>query len=452
MSESQLVVQSSGYGSFITKDNILQDLAEKSLPLEENELSLRHFEREDDINLAKISYHKGRAVRHVIEGAFEPVISIVFIPGVDRMTVNQQEELGMTKGEIDQKDAQWRALTGGTLLSNFEVDKSLSIISKDNTAAIVASARARRERDGSAQGASTAMIARTQDDDTVTIDSEKVAIVADHTDGCDMNATLIEVDQASLWSLIIDYRQIIHHGGPVLTPESTVRLLEAMIENARRLAIRSPTLFRMSTRQRIIQSRDTRYGVDHGTMFQTLTTSGGIKDIISRSAAYYNSLASPGGVDNAQRLVRPKFLQMLTLLLSLLNDIDLKALKSFLESTYGIKADRHNIELLILKVLPLMSINSKIFIRDMVNTVEQRQYPRLPESSKDVWETFVSRLPGAGYILPGYTEQMGERGQSWIVKYDDFKDSFVFNNLQFNGEFRTANEVWQRINLPSLHC
>lgn len=53
-------------------------------------------------------------------------------------------------------------------------------------------------------------------------------------------------------------------------------------------------------------------------MFQTLTTSSGIKNIISLSAAYFNSLASYNKAE--QQLIRPKFLQMLVLLLSLLND------------------------------------------------------------------------------------------------------------------------------------
>lgn len=91
-----------------------------------------------------------------------------------------------------------------------------------------------------------------------------------------------------------------------------------MIEDARRLCIRSPILFRMSTRRHIVSSKNTRYGVDHGTMFQTLTTSSGIKNIISLSAAYFNSLASYNRQE--QHLIRPRFLQMLVLLLSLLND------------------------------------------------------------------------------------------------------------------------------------
>ena len=96
-----------------------------------------------------------------------------------------------------------------------------------------------------------------------------------------------------------------------------------MIEDARRLCVRSPILFRMSTRRHIISSKNTRYGVDDGTMFKTLTTSSGIKNILSLSSSYFNSLSqptSPGQQEKLQQEIRPRFLQMLVLLLALLND------------------------------------------------------------------------------------------------------------------------------------
>lgn len=78
------------------------------------------------------------------------------------------------------------------------------------------------------------------------------------------------------------------------------------------------------------------------------------------------------GVQRRASLDPPKFLQMLVLLLSLLNDADLGGIASFLEKTYRIKADRKHVEILILKVLPLQSINKSIFVRQMVNAVETR--------------------------------------------------------------------------------
>jgi hypothetical protein len=122
-----------------------------------------------------------------------------------------------------------------------------------------------------------------------------------------------------------------------------------MIKDARRLYIRSPILFRMSTRRHTMTSKKTRYGVDHGLIFRTLTTSRGIKNIISLRASYFNALSTSGNKDKSQESIRPKFLQMLVLLLSLLNN-DLSDPKECLETAYRLKADRLSLELLILEV------------------------------------------------------------------------------------------------------
>ena len=61
---------------------------------------------------------------------------------------------------------------------------------------------------------------------------------------------------------------------------------------------------------------------------------------------------------------------MLVLLLSLLNNQDLSELREFLETTYHIKADRRSLEPLMLKVLPLMSSNSKVLIKSLVIAVD----------------------------------------------------------------------------------
>jgi len=222
-----------------------------------------------------------------------------------------------------------------------------------------------------------------------------------------------------------------------------IKLLDTMIEDARRLCVRSPILFRMSTRRHIITSKNTRYGIDDGTMFRTLTTSRGIKNIISRSAAYFNSLPSSGGKDKAQEMIRPRFLQMLVLLLSLLNNDDLGELGEFLETTYGIKSDRRDIELLILKVLPLRSINSKIFINSLVDAYEGPEMGRHPKDQALIWNIFVQRLLQSGYIIPAGVENLGQDGLSWIVKWpkDGIKDSHFFNHLQYSGVARTMNDV-----------
>jgi hypothetical protein len=282
--------------------------------------------------------------------------------------------------------------------------------------------------------------------DAVTIDSSNVFIVNElRPDEWDMEATLIEVDGSSILNLMVNYRHLISRGGPDMSFEETRDLLETMIEDARRLCVRSPVLFRMSTRSKIITSRDTRFGINHGEMFRTLTTSQGIKEIISLSAAYFNSLDTTGTDNHVQKFIRPRFLQMIVLLLSLLNDNDLHDISDFLESTYKLKAERSHLELLFLKVIPLMSINAKVFLHSMVPAFEG--FPLSKEHDADlnhIWNVFVERILQQGYILPGTIADLGRETGSWLVKWPEhgFKSTAVFNDLQYAGcPNRTINEI-----------
>jgi hypothetical protein len=136
---------------------------------------------------------------------------------------------------------------------------------------------------------------------------------------------------------------------------------------------------------------------------------------------------------------------MLVLLLSLLNDDDLSEIAGFLGDTYKINAERQHIELLILKVLPLMSINSRIFVNAIVLTFDGPDIQLDPKYQDDagIWKTFLTRRLKDGYIVPGTLDQMGQLDYSWIIKWpeDGIKDTHVFNNLQYNGEKRTINEI-----------
>lgn len=135
-------------------------------------------------------------------------------------------------------------------------------------------------------------------------------------------------------------------------------------------------------------------------MFRTFTTSAGIREIISLSAAYFNSLDPNGAKDETQKLIRPRFLQMVVVLLSLLNDQDLFKIKDFLEATYKIEADRSHLELMFLKVIPLMSINSKVFLRALVPPFEGFPLPQDVENDEAAWDVFISRIQDQGYLLP----------------------------------------------------
>lgn len=178
-------------------------------------------------------------------------------------------------------------------------------------------------------------------------------------------------------------------------------------------------------------------------MFQTLTTSKGIKEIISLSASYYTSLDPSGEGDSAQKFIRPRFLQIIVLLLSLLNEDDLEEISEFLEATYKLKADRRHLELLFLKVIPLLSINSKVFLDALpafggFPLKSDEEYTR----SHD-WNVFIQRILEEGYLLPGTVADLGRDNLSWIVKWpeDGFKSTNVFRNLQYVGRLRTMNDI-----------
>jgi len=218
----------------------------------------------------------------------------------------------------------------------------------------------------------------------------------------------------------MNYRTLIARGGPEMTFDETNTLLETMIEDARRLCVRSPILFRMSTRVRIINASDTRYGINHGPMFRTLITSKGIKEIISFSAAFYNSLDPNGSGDKTQSYIKPRFLQMVVLLLSLLNNQDLLEIKDFFEATYKIKGDRRDVELMILKVIPLLSINPRVFLKALVPATDGFALDRegdntnIDERHSDIWNIFIKRLLSHGYILPGTVAELGRECLSYV--------------------------------------
>ena len=275
-------------GALKAKTDAYVDYANKTLGPEQLDFMVQQLEKKADPRLRR-TYTNGKPLEEVIDSAPVLTVGLVFLPGADKPQVNRSEQFAMEGKEADQKDALWRVATAGSLLSQFNVSQDLSIEETDQTASIVKTAKFRaHDRDRGFLDQRKALTRRHQDQDTVTIDSEKVIVVNDLSDReFDLRGLLVEVDWSSLWDLITDYRTLIARGGPEMTFEETKDLLETIIENARRLCIRSPILFRMSTRSRIIHSENTRYGINQGPMFKTLTTSKGIKEMISLSAAYY---------------------------------------------------------------------------------------------------------------------------------------------------------------------
>ena len=117
--------------------------------------------------------------------------------------------------------------------------------------------------------------------DTVTIDSNKVKIVNELRDEFgrlkyDLSATLVEVDEGSLVRLISYFHHLVARKSPQMNIADDKAQLENMMEDARFFCVRSPILFRMSTRRRIIDSADIRYGLDDEFGFRTVYTSKGI--------------------------------------------------------------------------------------------------------------------------------------------------------------------------------
>ncbi|KAI9775615.1 MAG: hypothetical protein M1839_001016 [Geoglossum umbratile] len=431
--------------SFRMKDLIYEEIANRHFP--PTDIVLKVMGRREDEGV-RMTFINGHRAAEVSESAPVAKVGITFMAGADEPQVNRMEETGMGGRGPDQKDSKWRVHTAGSLLSRFKVDTDLSIVQTDQTAAVAAKARARARRySAGAPSNSTSPTALSRigrDDSSVTIDSADVHIVDNLSqEEWDIESTLIEVDGSSLMSLIFNYRDLIYRNGPALTHGRTMSLLETMIEDARRLCARSPILFRMSIRRHIMKSTDTRYGIDDGVMFRTLTTSEGIREMISLGAAYFNSL---DGNDKEQALVRPRFLQMLVLLLALLNDKDLAMISDFLESTYELKADRQHVELAVLKVLPLKSINSKVFLKGIIaafpnfnpskNTNNATNYPY-------IWDAFIQHIMHLHCILPGTISELATPELSWSVKWPEkgFKSSEVFRNLQYAGSERAVNGI-----------
>lgn len=436
-------------GAQKAKSDALVEYTNKTLGPEQTDFMIQQLERKpDDLRLRK-TYENGLPLEEVIDSAPVLTVGLIFLPGADKPQVNRSEQINMEGKDADQKDALWRVATAGSLLTQFNVSPDLQIVQSDQTASIVARAKYQaHERDRVFQDQRKVLARRKRDLATVTIDSECVTIVKDLRNGdWDLRGLLVEVDWSSLWDLMVNYRNLIAGGGPHMTFEETRALLETMIEDARRLCIRSPILFRMSTRVRIINSENTRYGINHGPSFRTLTTSKGIKEIISLSAAYYNSLDPTGNDDSTQKDIKPRFLQMVVLLLSLLNNEDLAEIKDFLEATYKLKADRRDIELLILKVIPLLSINPRVFLNALVPAIDgfplDSGNTNIDENHSHIWNIFIKRILEDGYLLPGTVDDLGRDFLSWIVQWPEngFKSTSIFNTLQYAGRLRTINNI-----------
>lgn len=235
-------------GVLAAKYNVYEDIANKSLPLDGSEWIITRLGNRADERLRR-TYVEVVPLKQVFESAMVLDVGLTFLPGADKPQVTRLEQQDMAGQEPDQKDANWRVNTAGSLLVNFDVSADLSIVQIDQTAKIVKKGNSRlQKRDVLFPDLRNSLTIRGRPCEAVTIDSERVKIVRDlRGHPWDVQCTLIEVDGGSLLNLIVNCRHLIANGGPDMT--------ETVIEDARRLCMRSPILFRMSTRAKIINSK-----------------------------------------------------------------------------------------------------------------------------------------------------------------------------------------------------
>jgi hypothetical protein len=210
-----------------------------------------------------------------------------------------------------------------------------------------------------------------------------------------------------------------------------VQFLEAAITAVRDLYSRSPALLRMSTRIRIIQAKEIHYGINLHSMFQTITTSAGILEMIKLLAAYYTSL---DGLLNSTS-TRMRFLQTLVLLLALLAEVDLEKVKEYVWETFGMKVDRFDLEMLILKVISLVSVNAEVFMKGLESAFDGLIEPEFSGQDHQTYRKFfIQQALVKGYILPIIPSNGGQKGLSWLAasSRDGLVCSKVFNRLQYS--------------------
>ena len=257
---------------------------------EATEQMLQRLRRSDAVHVRQ-TYLAGRpAGSQVSRHAAFIRVGITFLPGSSRPEVARLEQPNDLRAEPDQQTAAWRVETAASLLTHHEIHADMSISQTDRAPEIAAKAnennkpdrekRRRLKRRPSEEDEEKALTTREQVNHPIVIDSNHVKIVNDLRNGdWDVEATLIEVDEKALLYVMFNCRKLMTKGGPEMTFAETRKLLEMMIEDARRLFVRSPILFRMSTRRHITNSKDTRYGANRRERFQTVGTSAGIRQM-----------------------------------------------------------------------------------------------------------------------------------------------------------------------------
>jgi len=394
------------------------------------------------------TYEKGERLGVYDDKATCIDVAIHYITGADFAEVIRQENEGVMRGAPVKKSPTWKAATAGDLLKEIEATEELEFDFKDMTPHILQIHRNRQSKHATNNG--------TESNSKVNIKSELVHIVnADSPKKqFDLECLCIELHGNSLMNLIYNFRTLLLEKGTKArrNPLEIIQILETMVEDARRLLSWSPIIGRIAHRLAIQQSTYTRYGCDNGKAFWTLATSRGIALTVKHSVSYLSELKASNS-KQAFGLIKPKVMQIVVLLLSLLNDSDLKQLENMLEDQYQLKADRKSMELTIMKVLTLSSVGAPLFLSSLLSSFsgERCDTQNFKEESQRViaWDSFVSAITREGWILPGsfikkrlkYDKTPKPKKQSWKVKWDEYTDTEIFDHLQYNGEKKEVNDI-----------
>jgi hypothetical protein len=412
-------------------------------------VALRHMEatKSEEVNQ---TYENGELLSKEDKSAPDVKIAIYYASGATGAEKNHLENKKISGQVPVERPNSWKVLTAGSMLRTPSVGRGFEIVYEDITASVI-QAYKERQSQSTATAIKEAIRPTGNGGNRVNIASENVFLVSSSLErsNADLEVTCIEVDGISLFGLITNFRELIEQKGrnATLEPDETIDLLEVMVEDARIFLSRSPILSSVSHRLTIQKSKNTRYGFDGGAQFHTVTTSRGIAEMIELSVAYYSTL---NDIKEAQLKVRPIVMQMVMLLLSLLNDDDLRRISGILEKQYELRADRQSIELSILKVLPLTAVGSHHFLECVLSNVRMQQQDLFDSEAArcEAWNRFVAEISQAGWVLPGSVEQLEDdqddklpKDGSWKVRWNKFCNTDVFDHLQYCGEKGMINKI-----------
>ena len=257
--------------------------------------------------------------------------------------------------------------------------------------------------------------------------------------------SFIEVHTDSLSRLLQTMREA---GLPFRGQNASGRDIHRFIADPRDAAMRlwasSPVLISIATRQKVLRSKNILYGSHGEERFISAATN---RDLVETLASYMDFFERLKLCLDSQghAALLPRYLQVATLLLSLLTSKDLESLADAQNQFYGLSLRQFDIEILFLKVIPLISTSPRTFLETLIPIVDQWPVPeqsltKLPK----LWARFQRRLAEEGYLLPASSDELGFRESSWTVQWpaQGIKSSSVFDRIQLHGTRSKAfNEV-----------